>query len=63
MSMCVTYAFKGKLFIILLVHITAEEVFNNLNEFIASHDWLKGVVISTDRAWAMSEKLRTHSIY
>ena len=51
--------FEDFLFISSLVHTTAEEVFNSLNEFTTSHDidWLKCVGISTDGARAMSGKL------
>ena len=51
--------FEDLLFISSLVHTTAEEVFNSLNEFITSHDmdWLKCVGISADGARAMSGKL------
>lgn len=51
--------FEDLLFISLLVHTTAEEVFNTLNEFITSHEinWLKCVGISTDGARAMSGRL------
>ena len=51
--------FEDFLFISSLVHTTAEEVFNCLNEFITSHDmdWLKCVGISTDGTRAMSGKL------
>jgi len=48
--------FEDLLFISLLIHTTAEEIFNILNEFITSHeiDWLKCVEIATDGARAMS---------
>uniref|UniRef100_A0A8D0KS80 HAT C-terminal dimerisation domain-containing protein n=1 Tax=Strix occidentalis caurina TaxID=311401 RepID=A0A8D0KS80_STROC len=51
--------FEDILFISSLVHTTSEEIFNNLNEFITSHDmdWLKCIEISTDGARAMSGKL------
>lgn len=51
--------FRNILFISSLVHTTAEEIFNNLNEFITSHEmgWLKCIGISTVSAWAISGKL------
>jgi exoribonuclease II len=60
----VSYEFEGKiiedlLFCRSLIHTTAEEVYNSLNEFLTSSgiQWSKCVGISTDRARAMSGRL------
>jgi exoribonuclease II len=60
----VRYEFEGKiiedlLFCRSLIHTTAEEVYNNLNEFLTSSEiqWSKYVGISTDGARAMSVRL------